>query len=77
MHPAAGRDGLERVANGDAVAQHGRVCCQVHQRHLVALRHAVNQHQSTWQCGACGQTTVIGHDGDVVALMHADGQWEL
>ena len=74
VHPAAGGDVLQRIADGDAVAQHRPVGRDVGQRHLVALRHAVAQHQARRQHAAGGQATVVGHDGDVVALVHADGQ---
>ncbi len=74
VHPAAGRDVLQRMADGDAVALHRRVGCDVDQRHLVALRHAVAQHQARGQHAACGQASVVGHDGNVVALVHADRQ---
>jgi hypothetical protein len=72
VHPAAGGDGLARQADVHAVAQHRRAGGDVHQRHLVALRHAVAQRQAVGQHGAGVQAAVVGHDGDVVALVHAD-----
>jgi AraC-like DNA-binding protein len=74
VHPTAGRDGLESVADRNAVAQHRRIGGQIDQRHLVALRHRVAQRQPRGQQRACSQAAVVGHDGDVVALVHADGQ---
>ena len=74
MHPAAGRDGVQRVADRDAVAQHRRVGRDVDQRHLVALRHALAQHQARRQHRARRQPAVVGDDRDVVALVHADRQ---
>ena len=73
VHPAARRNGLHGVTNGNAVTQHRAVGGQVDQRHLVALRHLVAQHQAAGQHRASGQTTVVGNDGDVVAHMHTDG----
>jgi len=54
VHPAAGRDVLQRVADRHVVAQHGGVGRQVHQRDLVALRHVVAQHQAGGQHRALG-----------------------
>ena len=73
VHPAACGNVLPRMANRDAVAQHRAVGGQVNQRDFVALRHLVAQHQPAGQDGACGQASVVGHDGDVVAGVHADG----
>ena len=74
VHPAARGNVLQRMANRDAVAQHRAAGGQVNQRNFVALGHLVAQHQTARQHGACGQATVVGHDGDVVAGVHADGQ---
>ena len=45
---------------------------QITQRHLVALRHTLGQHQPAGQNGARRQTAVIANDGHVVALVHAN-----
>ncbi len=74
VHPAAGGDVGQRMADGHAVAQHHRALRQIHQRHLVALRHLVAQHQAAGQFGPGRQTAVVGDDGHVVAGVHADGQ---
>ena len=72
MHPAAGGNGLERVTNGNAVAQYRLPGTQITQRHLVALRHTLGQHQSAGQDGASRQAAVIANDGHVVTLVHAN-----
>ena len=72
MHPAAGGNGLERVTNGNAVAQYRLPGTQITQRHLVALRHTLGQHQPAGQDGARRQAAVIANDGHVVTLVHAN-----
>ena len=74
VHPAARRNVAGGIANRNAVAQHRTPGGQIDQRHLVALRHLVAQHQARGQGSACGQATIVGHDGDVVAVVHADGE---
>ena len=81
MHPAAGRDVFERIADGHVVAAHHASFGNVYQRHLVALGHLVAQ------CDACAghmggqhrasrQAPVVGNDGNVVLGVHADGEGE-
>ena len=72
MHPAAGGNGLERVADRNAIAQHRLRNIQVCQCHLVALRHTLGQHQPAGQNGARRQAAVIANNGHVVALVHAN-----
>ena len=63
----------QKIGIAPPVAQHGRTRRDVDQSHLVALRHLVLEHQAAGQGGAGGQAAVVGHDGHVVALVHADG----
>ena len=72
MHPAAGGNGLERVTNGNSVAQHRLAQRQVLQGNFMALRHTFGQHQPAGQDGASRQAAVIANDGHVVTLVHAN-----
>ena len=79
MHPAAGWNGLERIANGHVVAAHHVAFGHVAQSHFVALWHLVAQgdacaRHALWQDGPGGQSAVVGNDGHVVVRMHADGE---
>jgi hypothetical protein len=44
------------------------------QRHLVALRHLVAQVSPSANCVPAGKAAVVGHDGHVVGIVHADVQ---
>ena len=74
VHPGAGGQRLQRVADRHSVAQHRLARGQVTQRDLVALRHRLAQHQAVGQHGAGGQAAVVGDDGHVVIGMHAQRQ---
>ena len=76
MHPAAGGNDLERVTDGNAVAQHRLRYIEVDQCHLVALRHTLGQHQPAGQNGARRQAAVIANDGHVVAVVHPNNDRE-
>jgi hypothetical protein len=74
VHPAAGGNVLQRIADGNAIADDGLVRSNADQCHLVALRHAIHEQEARGELGACSQAAIVGNDGDVVALVHANGQ---
>ncbi|MPM77574.1 hypothetical protein SDC9_124580 [bioreactor metagenome] len=74
VYPAAGGNGLERIADDHVVAPHLAALGNVHQRHLVRLRHLVEQREAGRQHGARRQPAVVGNNGHVVGRMHADGK---
>jgi hypothetical protein len=72
MDPAAGGNVLQRAADDHVVAPHLGTGRKVHQRHLVALGNALAQGEAVGEAGARLDAAVVGHDGDVVRLVHAD-----
>jgi hypothetical protein len=72
VHPAAGRDVLERIADRHVVAPHHALRRDVGGRHLVPLRHLLAQLQAGRQQRPFRQAAVVRHDGHVVGLVHAD-----
>jgi hypothetical protein len=75
VHPAAGGNGACGVANGDVVAQHRIARRQIDEGDLVSLGNPLDERESGRKLRARRQSAVVGHDGDVVALVHDDVDW--
>ena len=60
------------MADDDAVADDGPVFGNVAQGDFVALGDGFEQGRAVGDAGASGQPSVVGDDGDIVALAHAD-----
>jgi len=72
IHPFAGQDRRERVADHLAVADDRCAFRDVDQRRLVPLRHEGAQCQAAGEAGAGGKPEIIDHDRDIVALVELD-----
>lgn len=75
MHPTSGGNIFQGVTNRNTVTQHRAVHRQINQGNFMALWYGVAQDQAVGQHRACRQSAVVGHNGNVVARLHADGQW--
>ena len=75
VDPAAPGQGLECIADHHVVADNRLLLGQVHQGHLVALRHGIDQYQTIGQLRAGWQATVIDDDGHVVLGVDLDAAW--
>jgi hypothetical protein len=74
VDPASGRDVTQRGADGHIVAQHRVAGGEVGERDLVSLRDMLAQPEAAGQHAAGGQSAIVRHNGDVVALVHANGE---
>ena len=72
MDPAAGPDVVDGVADRNVVAHHRLARGNVDQRHLVTLRHALDERQAGREYRSRGETAIVGDDRDVVGFVHAD-----
>src|SRR5207253_1932546 len=72
VDPAALGQRLERIADHDVIADDFVAFGQIGERDLVALRHALAQHQAIGENGALAQTAVVDDDRDVVVGVNAN-----
>jgi hypothetical protein len=72
VHPASCREGTRGAADDDVVAPYLVAFREIHERHLVALRHALDQREAAGELRARGQAAVVRNDRDVVAIVHLD-----
>jgi hypothetical protein len=72
VHPASLRQRFGRIADHHVVADHRVAFREILQRDLVALRHALAQHEAIGKRGAFAETAVVDDDRDVVVRMDAN-----
>ena len=63
---------MRRIADHDVVAANRRAFGDVGERDLVALRHALAQHEAIGERGAFAEPAVIDDDRDVVVRVDAN-----